>query len=66
MTVEYEIMDYITRIGNSSCAPIVIVDIATAPWLRFLAEFCAGFQLFSPKEYVENSLEEVANRLAIE
>ena len=52
-------IDYVTRIGNSSRAPIVIVDFATAypAWLRFFAEFCAGFQLFSPKEYVDNSLE---------
>ena len=30
--------------------------------LRFFAGFCAGFQLFSPKEYVEDSLEQIANR----
>ena len=49
-------IDYVTRIGNSSCAPIirVIVDFAMAhPRCDFFAEFCAGFQLFPPKEYIE-------------
>ena len=51
MSDAIDAIDYVTRIGNT---PIVIVDFATAhPGCDFLPTF----QLFSPKEYVEDSLE---------
>ena len=34
-------IDYVTKIGNSSCAPIVIVDFTTAlPGCDFLLNLC--------------------------
>ena len=48
-------IDYVTKIGKSSHAPIVILPRYIL--VRFFAEFCAGFQLFLPKEYTEDSLE---------
>ena len=40
-------MDYVTRIGDSSRALVVIVDFATThPGFDSFAEFCAGSQLF--------------------
>ena len=54
-TIDIDTIDYITRIGSSSHAPIVTLDFATSH--PGFAEFCAKFQLFLPKEYVEDSLE---------